>query len=262
LDAWNAGETCYISFVFFMHPQKKRWNYYSINKGKWKANTPNTDPLSMTRGASTKKSNFWYYEKSNLLYFPNSVCVVKSFYFLTIPKKWARRHGGRDRSDEGGWEGHRHVYRCDWNCRPRFLRWVTKAFLSGYLVVFRVCVHTFICVHETWKRWVIRDTILIQECTHDSWTSVREDSRNSYELIWTCVSTQGTKWDLRRKTLFWTRHTTSAMSFWTLVVTSDLHHRPPFLRTGKFWSQTIHQHPKTWSQDSGHLTKLTKLQEV
>ena len=31
------------------------------------------------------------------------MCVVKSFYFHIVddPTKWARRHGGRGRSDEG-----------------------------------------------------------------------------------------------------------------------------------------------------------------
>ena len=38
--------------------------------------------------------------------------------------------------------------------------------------------HTFICLHETWL-WVIRDTILLQECAHASWTCIRKEGRNS-----------------------------------------------------------------------------------
>ena len=107
-----------------------------------------------------------------------------------------------------------------------------KSSLSDYLDGFRVRSHTFICLYETWKRlWVIRDTILFQKCTRVTWTHVRKEvvthsltrfllvddrcrhvKRKRHGVIWTCVYTQETNRDLRRKDLFWTRHTTSVVS--------------------------------------------------
>jgi hypothetical protein len=49
-----------------------------------------------------------------------------------------------------------------------------------YLAGFRVGSHTFIYLHDIWKHlWVLRDTILLQECVDTSWTWVCKEGRNS-----------------------------------------------------------------------------------
>jgi hypothetical protein len=106
-----------------------------------------------------------------------------------------------------------------------------KSSLSGYLACSRDA-HTrsyFFNIHEN-----ISGSFEKQSCfrnVHVSWTYVlrkvvtrwlprfllvddtcRHMRRKRHGVIWTCVCTQETKRDLRRKALFWTRHTTSAAS--------------------------------------------------
>ena len=61
------------------------------------------------------------------------------------------------------------------------LQWVQKRPFVRIFVCFScVCVHTFIYLHDIWKCFcVIRDTILLQEWAHTSWTCVRKEGRNS-----------------------------------------------------------------------------------
>ena len=90
-----------------------------------------------------------------------------------------------------------------------------------YLVEFRVYVRPLICVYEIWKRlWVIRETILLQECAHSSWTCVRNEGRNSLVAQGRQISEDRSYWCIphnrltkkRIEPLFWTRRKTSVVN--------------------------------------------------
>jgi hypothetical protein len=78
----------------------------------------------------------------------------------------------------------------------------TKVFLSDYLPGFRVCVltflNTFICTRSPGSCWYMSHAYICEQ--------------KRMGILWTCVCTQETKRDLRRKSFFWTRLTTSTSS--------------------------------------------------
>ncbi len=51
-------------------------------------------PVSMNIGGGTKKSNFLYGGQSNFVYFPNSICVVKTSSFHCLCTKISFCFGG------------------------------------------------------------------------------------------------------------------------------------------------------------------------
>ena len=87
----------------------------------------------------------------------------------------------------------RHVYRCPGNYRPNCSA-VRKTNSVCNLFDCLSCAHT----HDDMSAWDMkkslghsrfRDTILLQECAHDSWTSVCKEGRNSLDpqvLIGVC----------------------------------------------------------------------------
>ncbi len=95
-----------------------------------------------------------------------------------------------------------HVFVC---VRTRLCVWGHILCVWGHVVCVRtrfVCVRTrtVIYLHHIWKRlWVIRDTILFQECVHTSWTYVREGGRNSL-VTWVLLGSYHMKTYENKKT--------------------------------------------------------------
>ena len=65
-------------------------------------------------------------------------------------------------------------------------------------------LHELVCLRKVVTRSLTRFLLVNATCRH-----VR---RKRHAVIWTCVLTQEANGDLRRKTLLWTRHTTSVSS--------------------------------------------------
>jgi hypothetical protein len=77
--------------------------------------TPQITPVALyDKWREVQRRVIFCIEGRVLLYFPNSMCVVKSFPFhdLMILQKWARRQGRRGCSDEGEREGQELTSEC------------------------------------------------------------------------------------------------------------------------------------------------------